>query len=358
MVEIKSRGQIAPLVVSSAFIVITIASVILRVAGRRIKKIALQAEDYLIFVALVFVLALITCDIIGVTHGGVGRHAADVVVEDGPQVLVAFLKDLVAIQMLWATSLMFIKLSILCFYIRIFNVKPFIIASTAVAVLVVLWALSVILCGFFLCRPFAYNWDQSIKGSCGDQIKSYIITGALNIATDALVLGLPMPMIWRLKVNLRSKIALTGIFTIGFFIFIISIIRLKSLVTVSYEDITYSVPDALIWSMLEPSLALTLASIPIMRPVFAKIFPDNTQPGNSGLSNSNPNGNSGSASKNFKRIDEYPLDPMRPDYSESRTYITEGGGRFDDMESQKSTQSEAELVSNIKIKQEWDVRRT
>lgn len=28
----------------------------------------------------------------GVTHGGVGRHAADIVVEDGPQVLIAFLK--------------------------------------------------------------------------------------------------------------------------------------------------------------------------------------------------------------------------------------------------------------------------
>ncbi|KFZ03832.1 hypothetical protein V502_10622 [Pseudogymnoascus sp. VKM F-4520 (FW-2644)] len=357
MVEIKSRGQIAPLVVCSAFIVITIASVILRVAGRRIKKIALQAEDYLIFVALIFVLGLITCDIIGVTHGGVGRHAADIVAEDSPQVLVAFLKDLVAIQMLWATSLMFIKLSILCFYIRIFNVKPFIMASIAVAILVVIWALSVILCGFLLCRPFAYNWDRSIDGSCGDQIKSYIITGALNIVTDALVLGLPMPMIWRLKVNLRSKIALTGIFTIGFFIFIISIIRLKSLVTVSYADITYSVPDALIWSMLEPSLALTLASIPIMRPVFSKIFPDNTQQGSTG--NSNPNGSNGVASKNFQLIDEYSLDPMRPDFSENRTYITEGRSRFDDMESQKSSQGQAELVTpNIKVKQEWDVRRT
>lgn len=57
MVEIKSRGQIAPLVVCSVFIVITVASVILRVAGRRIKNIALQAEDYLIFVALVISVA-------------------------------------------------------------------------------------------------------------------------------------------------------------------------------------------------------------------------------------------------------------------------------------------------------------
>lgn len=28
----------------------------------------------------------------GVTHGGVGRHAADIIAEDGPHVLVAFLK--------------------------------------------------------------------------------------------------------------------------------------------------------------------------------------------------------------------------------------------------------------------------
>ncbi|OBT78024.1 hypothetical protein VF21_03106 [Pseudogymnoascus sp. 05NY08] len=330
MVEIKSRGQIAPLVVCAAFIVITVASVILRVAGRRIKNIALQAEDYLIFVALIFVLGLITCDIIGVTHGGVGRHAADIIAEDGPQVLVAFLKDLVAIQMLWATSLIFSRLR----FLSSFGLSASFYATS--------------------CRPFEYNWDQSIEGSCGDQIKSYIITGALNIVTDALVLGLPMPMIWRLQVNLRSKIALTGIFTIGFFI-----IRLKSLVTVSYEDITYSVPDALIWSMLEPSLGLTLASITIMRPVFSKIFPDNTQPGNTSNINTNPNSNSGLASKNFQRIDEYPLDPMRPDFSENRTYVTEGRGPFYDMESQRSSQSEAELVtSNIKVKQEWDVRRT
>lgn len=60
MVEIKSRGQIAPLVVCAVFIVITITSVILRVAGRRIKKISLQTDDYLIFVALVGLASITT----------------------------------------------------------------------------------------------------------------------------------------------------------------------------------------------------------------------------------------------------------------------------------------------------------
>jgi hypothetical protein len=126
------------------------------------------------------------------------------------------LQDLVAIQMLWATSLMLIKLSILCFYMRIFVVEWFIMVARAAGVLIILWALSVIFCGFFLCRPFAFNWDQTIDGSCGQQITSYIVTGALNICTDVIVLGLPMPLIWRLQVSLRNKIGLTGIFTIGF----------------------------------------------------------------------------------------------------------------------------------------------
>jgi hypothetical protein len=121
------------------------------------------------------------------------------------------------------------------------------------------------------------------------------------------------------------------------------------------------VPNPLIWSMLEPSLGLTLASVPIMRPVFTKIFPDSSLANNSGGSNiiiSNPTG-SGVASKNFQRIDEYPLDTLRPDLSGSHTYVTEGQSRIFDMESQKSSQSEAELVaSHIRVKQEWNVRRT
>lgn len=53
MVELKTQGQIAPLVVCAVFIVLTTSSVILRVIGRRMKQIPLQIEDYLIFVALV-----------------------------------------------------------------------------------------------------------------------------------------------------------------------------------------------------------------------------------------------------------------------------------------------------------------
>lgn len=74
-------------------------------------------------------------------------------------------------QILWATSLLFTKASILLFYMRIFDVSVTWVraASRLATVAITLWRLSVILCGFLLCQPFAFNWDQTIPGGrCGD----------------------------------------------------------------------------------------------------------------------------------------------------------------------------------------------
>jgi hypothetical protein len=133
--------------------------------------------------------------------------------------LLTFQQDLVAIQILWATSLAMTKASILLFYMRIFDVadRLFRIVSRVATLAIFTWCLSVILCGFLLCRPFAYNWDQTIPGGhCNNQILSYILTGSFNIVTDMLVLCLPIPMIWKLQMPFKTKVALTLIFAIGF----------------------------------------------------------------------------------------------------------------------------------------------
>jgi len=58
--------------------------------------------------------------------------------------------------------------------------------------------------------------DQSIDGSCGRQVLSYILTGALNICMDVMILSLPIPMVWKLQTTRANKVALTGIFGLGF----------------------------------------------------------------------------------------------------------------------------------------------
>lgn len=48
---------------------------------------------------------------------------------------------------------------------------------------------------------------------------------------------------------------------------VISALRLHAIRTINFADITYSVAMAQVWSALEPALAITLAYVPVLRPV-------------------------------------------------------------------------------------------
>ncbi|MCJ1402686.1 hypothetical protein MMC11_005907 [Xylographa trunciseda] len=344
--QINSQRQLAPLICSAVFAVVAGVAVVLRIVSKRLKKTEIDASDYFIFAALICTWALQACDFVGIIIGGVGRHLPEVIETDGPGGIVIFLKDLVAVQILWAISLVFVKMSILLFYVRIFNVPAFKLVAKVLMVFVVLWGSSVILCAFLLCKPFAFNWDQTIPGgSCGNQILSYIITGAFNIVTDFMILCLPMRMVWYLHVPRKNKIALFGMFGIGFTICIISIVRLITLVSVSYADITYSVVDALIWSMLEPALGLTLACLPLMRPLFSLVFPDTRSKatGNSGSGYSFSQ--SKSDAKKFRKLDddEYAL----------RTMGDTAGN--ESLASHNGSDHRRSPSAGIRVKTEWNV---
>ncbi|OKL55909.1 hypothetical protein UA08_08802 [Talaromyces atroroseus] len=54
---------------------------------------------------------------------------------------------------------------------------------------------------------------------------------------------------------------------------IISIIRMKSLVVLSFTEISSSMVDPVFWTVVEPSLAVTNACLPIIRPILAVVIP-------------------------------------------------------------------------------------
>lgn len=72
------------------------------------------------------------------------------------------------------------------------------------------------LVAIFECNPIAFYWDKAIKGgTCIDQNAFYRWNGVANLLIDFSILVLPMMMVWRLKLDLRSKITLTGVFLLG-----------------------------------------------------------------------------------------------------------------------------------------------
>lgn len=111
---------------------------------------------------------------------------------------------------------MFCKFSLLTFYVRIFSIRTFRLLAYFVAAIVSGWALSVFLETFLLCRPFASNWDSTIKDfTCGNKNAAYIGAASLNIVTDLMVLCLPIPMVWNLQIPRRNKAILTAVFGMG-----------------------------------------------------------------------------------------------------------------------------------------------
>ena len=81
--------------------------------------------------------------------------------------------------------------------------------------LVLGWWLSVFLEELLLCRPLAYSWDKSINGSCGNLPAAYLAASILNLLTDVSVLVLPIPIVLKLHLPLRSRIALIATFCMG-----------------------------------------------------------------------------------------------------------------------------------------------
>lgn len=68
----------------------------------------------------------------------------------------------------------------------------------------------------FYCVPFNYSWNKSLKGGhCYQFSVVYVIGLVLNLVTDVAILVVPIPIIWGLQLNSKSKKALTGLFLLG-----------------------------------------------------------------------------------------------------------------------------------------------
>lgn len=57
------------------------------------------------------------------------------------------------------------------------------------------------------CRPFAANWDNTIKATCVNRNALCIWSSLPNIATDVALLILPMRVVWNLHATRHTKVA-------------------------------------------------------------------------------------------------------------------------------------------------------
>lgn len=101
-------------------------------------------------------------------------------------------------------------------YITLFWTKEFKLVASAVIGLVAAYWFTTIVLMFFLCTPFRYLWDKTIQGTCINLPAAWLSVSIINMILDLIIIAMPMPMLWNLRMPVSKKIAVSGIFSLGF----------------------------------------------------------------------------------------------------------------------------------------------
>ncbi|KAM6512932.1 hypothetical protein FSOLCH5_010624 [Fusarium solani] len=127
----------------------------------------------------------------------------------------------------------------------------------------------------FGCQPFNKHWDVRVtEGSCVNRPAIYICTAALGIASDLLLLVMPMPMIMRLQMPPRQKAGLVLLFGIGSATLVTSVVRLILLMPIlTTTDTTWVISSAVVWIYVEANLLVICASLTTLRRFFIHVAP-------------------------------------------------------------------------------------
>lgn len=215
---IVNRRQRAVLSAAIIFSIVPTAAVFLRVLARRISARALNLSDYCTIIAVALVIAFEATNIAAVVHGGLAYgHSSEIVAQFGSAPVVLLLKLAVPLQLLWALSLGFSKTSILLLYSQLFNTEHYVvIAARATIAVNAMWAAGTILAGCLICQPVSMNWETVSGGHCGDQVLSSLISGVINLTTNVVVIVLPLPALFKLRMRIYKKLVLLIVFSLGF----------------------------------------------------------------------------------------------------------------------------------------------
>ncbi|KAA8648461.1 uncharacterized protein ATNIH1004_004346 [Aspergillus tanneri] len=263
--SITSRGG-EMISIVSVLVGVALITVIMRVFARLKRRVGFGVDDYLCFLSMVLLIAMLIELALWVTIGGNGAHMRDL----NKETLVTFSKIFLANQFTYFVLSPAIKISIICFYRRIFTMRPFQWVTFGLNTLITLWGAAIFLACALQCRPLRAYWDKSIEGHCFDSNEFFIVNQVFNVIMDFVILALPVPMIWNLQRAWQDKLALNGVFALGAFVCFASIYRIVVLFWIKPDDTTYTVYQATLWTHIEPSIGLICSCLPIVRGLFPR----------------------------------------------------------------------------------------
>ncbi|KAJ5359939.1 hypothetical protein N7517_009130 [Penicillium concentricum] len=216
----------------------------------------LEADDWLIGITAIPLIALLASSILVYTSGGTygfGLHIWSI---------------LFAYLIVYLVELLLIKVSILMFYRRIFGMNWMIWATLFISYG---WCMGSMIAALCACDPIPFFWTEITDPKSGSYRYNfyyyYIGNATANVVTDVLILLVPMPIVWKLQMRTTQKIGVCAVLLLGGFVCVASGIRIHYLTYLRGNvDITWALGSVSVWSTVEPCVGIICACLPVLQP--------------------------------------------------------------------------------------------
>lgn len=252
----------------SVFTVIITFFMAARIWAIRVAKRDYRADDHMIIVAYVSTLAFHAITWWAIANG-LGAHTSEL----DPYELGVQFKILLATGFTWLFATVFCKLSILWLYTCIFTTKSFQIASYTMMGVVGAYGVSFLVVFCTNCQPISQSWNPVEGGHCKDVRIEEIVSVSVNMVIDAIIVVMPMPVLWGLQMPIRKKIAITFLFSLGLMVIAIMGWRIQITILITTQaDFVFGLGNIGLAALLEVWLGIVAACIPVLTPLIVKFL--------------------------------------------------------------------------------------
>lgn len=121
---------------------------------------------------------------------------------------------------------------------------------------------------FTTCIPFDGYWSVPPPSEqCATLERYSIVQGTFNISSDALMLFIPLPLIFRTTLPWRQKLVLLFVFSLGLFVIVAALLTKIFNLTAIWD------PTYMLWYVREASVAVYVSNLPMIWPLLREWFP-------------------------------------------------------------------------------------
>lgn len=150
-------------------------------------------------------------------------------------------------------------------------------------ILITLYTLAAAIAAIFQCDNPSDAWSteaffsqfdgvpgRAKRPKCYEPSKLWVVSSAVNLFSDVVILLLPIPALLGLRVPINKRMALIGIFSIGIMAIVASCVRMwvMALWAESPQNSAQFGADLLLWGQVETNSGIISASIPFLRLIF------------------------------------------------------------------------------------------